>query len=74
MLLVVKRGDRAPSLDKEGRQRPEAAAGWFESSWKSQTSGGVSVTHTTPHGAQRHVPSSSEEGSFSAMLEFRDRN
>jgi hypothetical protein len=25
-----------------------------------------------PHGARRHVPSSSEEGDLSAILEFRD--
>ena len=65
---------RFPSLVKEGVKRPQAAAGWFESSRKNQACCHFTATTRHPMALRCHFPSSSEEGSFSAIFPFRDRN
>jgi len=42
-------------LDKEGKPRPQTAAGWFEPLAKNHTRSGIRAGHTTPV-ALRHVP------------------
>ncbi len=60
-----------PSLDKEGKPRQQPAAGWFERMGEPAPAAGFQQSHH-PCGAARHIPSSAEEGSFTAILQAAD--
>jgi hypothetical protein len=63
---------KLPSLDKEGKPRPQTAAGVVRTAGDYAAAGFQHVT--PPRGAARHIPSSVEEGSFPAIFRVRDRN
>ena len=53
---------RLPSLDKEGQPQPQAAAGWFEQSWKGQDNNGIAETCTTPAALRARSPPQPRRG------------
>ena len=63
-----------PSSDKEGEPGPQVPVGVVRTEpEKSNQELNCNDSHH-PSGAARHIPSSTEEGSLVAILQFRDRN
>ena len=57
-----------PSLDKEGKQRPQTATGVVRTAGEELHQQRDSSKSHHPRGAAPHIPSSVEEGSFRAIF------